>query len=215
MTSHLLGLRPASDGDRLNDDMTDHPVCPVTGEVQEAVYDLAAVARAVDRDALRHLPRGMWRWAALLPVRDEANIVTMSEGDTPLEHVRRLGEVLGLSRFHIKDESRNPTGSFKDRGASVTASKMKEVSAKGMILASSGNAASSFSAYAARAGVPFTGFLRRETSSVHRLQTMIYGARVFVVEGTMVEGARLAHALESKFGLFHFSQPYNLYRVVG
>ncbi|MBI4183537.1 MAG: threonine synthase [Proteobacteria bacterium] len=216
MESAILGLRCPDCGEgALNTDMTVHPVCPRHGRFQEARYDLAKIAGGVDRDSLRPRRRGIWRYRALLPVRDDDHVVTMGEGDTPLVHARRLGAEIGLDHLYVKDESQNPTGSFKDRGASVTLSKCKEVGVKGLILASSGNAASSFSAYSARAGLPFVGFIRRETSAVHRLQTLIYGAEIYVVEGTMVEGTQLAQAVADKHGLFHCTQPYNLYRVEG
>lgn len=216
MKSYVLGLQcPRCASGKLNTDMTTDPVCPVHGETEEARYDIEGIRRDLDRDRLPVEPHSIWRWSPLLPVRDPANIVTLVEGETPLFHTQRLGERLGLRRLYIKDESRNPTGSFKDRGASVTLSKCREVGARGLILASSGNAASSFSAYSARAGIPFTGFLRDETSSVHRLQTLIYGNRNYVVAGDMVDGTRLAGQVAKKYELFHCTQPYNLYRVEG
>ena len=109
----------------------------------------------------------------------------------------------------------NPTGSFKDRGASATLSKCKEVGAKGVILASSGNAATSFAAYAARAGLPFYAFLLDETSDVHLLQAMSYGNPVFIIEGDVTHAGRLATQVAAQRRLFHGVQPDNLYRAEG
>jgi len=216
MKSYILGLQcPRCASGNVNADMTHDPICPIHGDYQEASYDLNAIKRTIDRDRIPSEPKSIWRWAALLPIRDPANVVTLFEGDTPLFHLGRLGDLCGLRNFHIKDESFNPTGSFKDRGASVTVSKSKEVGVKGLILASSGNAASSFSAYSARGGIPFYGFLRDETSAVHRLQSAIYGNPMYVVQGDMVDGTRLAGEVARKHGLFHCTQPYNLYRVEG
>jgi threonine synthase len=216
MKSYVVGLKcPRCENGRLNTDMTKDPVCPIHGEVQEARYDLEAMKRDVDRDRIPDKPRNIWRWGNLLPVRDPKHIVTLSEGDSPLLHVQGLGETIGLRNFFIKDESRNPTGSFKDRGASVTISKCREVGITGLILASSGNAASAFGAYSARAGLIFYGFLRNETSTVHLLQTRSYGHRMYVVEGDMFDGTKLAGEVAKKYGLFHCAQPYNLYRVEG
>lgn len=216
MDSKLLGLRCAQcSRERINTDITTDPICPLHGQHQEAVYDFEAIKQNVDRDKIASLPKGIWRWSALLPIRDPGHIVSLHEGDGPLLHAKRLGNHLGLSALYIKDESRNPTGSFKDRGASVTLSKCREVGIRGAVLASSGNAAASFSAYSARAGIPFYGFIRKETSVVHRLQTRIYGNRIFEVEGDMVDGSRLAAELAKKRGLFHCTLPYNLYRVEG
>jgi threonine synthase len=218
MESYLLGLRDPSAADNpLNSDMTAHPVCPTTGGFQEAVYDLDRIRLEVDRDAIQAAPAalGIWRWGALLPVRDEANIVSLREGNSPVMRCDRLGAEIGLENVYFLDESRNPTGSFKDRGASVTVSKCKEVGVTGMILASSGNAATSFCAYTAKAGIPFYGFMRRESSDVHKLQSLSYGQHVFVVEGDMVDGTKLAQKVADARGYFHCTQPYNLYRAEG
>lgn len=216
--TYLLGLQDPTDADNpLDTDMTDHPVCPTTGGFQEAVYDLEKARGALDRDAIAAAPAslGVWRWQALLPVRDAANIVSLAEGNTPLVRCTRLQEELGYDAVYFLDESRNPTGSFKDRGASVTVSKCKEVGVTGMILASSGNAATSFCAYTAKAGIPFYGFMRRESSDVHKLQSLSYGQHLFVVEGDMVDGTKLAQKVADARGYFHCTQPYNLYRAEG
>ncbi|MSP68500.1 MAG: pyridoxal-phosphate dependent enzyme [Alphaproteobacteria bacterium] len=214
--SAILGLKCAHcTCGGVNSDATRHPLCPTTGLVQEAVYDLATVKRTIDRDRLKTEPRGMWRFRAMLPIRDPAHVVTLQEGDTPLLHARRAGDALGLKHLYIKDDTRNPTGSFKDRGASVTFAKCLEVGHGGVVLASSGNAATAFATYAARARLRFVGLVRHETSAVHRLQTQIHGGEIYVVEGTMVEGTRLAQAVADRDGLFHGTQPYNLYRAEG
>lgn len=216
METCLLGYQcRGCDCGTVNTDMTRDPVCPARGVPQEAVYDLAAARGRVDRDGISHAPRGMWRWSALLPLRDAGNRVSLVEGDTPLVHALRLGDALGLRHLFLKDESRNPTGSFKDRGAAVTVSKCKEVGVSSLILASSGNAAVAFSAYAARAGLTFFGFVRDDSADVGLLQAMVPGARIHVVEGGMADGTRLAGEVASKYGFFHCTQPYNLYRFEG
>ncbi|MSO93083.1 MAG: threonine synthase [Rhodospirillales bacterium] len=216
MRSYLLGYQCADcEPGTFNTDMTKDPVCPLHGRVQEARYDIAAIKREIDRDRIPAEPQSLWRWSFLLPVREPGNIVSLQEGETPLFHATRLGDRLGLPRLYIKDESRNPTGSFKDRGASVTVSKSKEVGVAGLILASSGNAAAAFSAYSARAGLAFFGFLRDDTTDINRLHTQVPGTRIHIVEGGMVEGAALAGEVARKYGLFHCAQPYNLYRIEG
>lgn len=208
--TYLLGLRDPSAADNpLNSDMTDHPVCPTTGGFQEAVYDLDKARGVLDRDAIVAAPSslGVWRWQALLPVREKANIVSLQEGNSPLVRCTRLQAELEMDAIYFLDESRNPTGSFKDRGASVTVSKSKEVGVKGMILASSGNAATSFCAYTAKTGIPFYGFMRRESSDVHKLQSLSYGQHLFVVKGDMVDGTKLAQQVAEARGYFHCPSP--------
>ena len=216
MSEYLLGLQCGEcDAGEYSDDLIVDPLCPRHGGAQIAKFDLARMRNEVDRDRIAAAPRGIWRWSCLLPLRDPANIVTLYEGDTPLYHARRLGEELGLSHLYIKDDSVNPTGSFKDRGASVTLSKCKETGAPGVILASSGNAATSFAAYAARAGVPFYAFMLDQTSDVHLLQAMSYGNPVFIIEGDVTHAGRLATQVAAERGLFHGVQPDNLYRAEG
>ena len=216
MSTFLLGLRRAGDTTApLLDDSTRDPRCPETGQVLEAVYDLERVARELDRDALVASSATQWDWRALLPVRDPDNVVSLAEGATPLIRARRLGEALGIRRLYIKDESRNPTGTFKDRGASVTVSKAREIGIDGLVLASSGNAAVAFSAYAAAAGIAFHAFVRHDTSPINRLHAQVTGQPVSIVEGGMIEGTRLAGEVAAHCGLFHCAQPYNLYRVEG
>ncbi len=81
-----------------------------------ARYDIEALRLQVAPAELKNRPAGIWRWAELLPVREQANRFTLGEGDTPLLPARRLGDQLGLKHLYIKDEGRNPTGSFKARG---------------------------------------------------------------------------------------------------
>jgi threonine synthase len=156
-----------------------------------------------------------WDWRCLLPVRNPENVVTLHEGSTPLIKNRRLGASLGLNELYVKDESRNPTGSFKDRGASVTISKCKEVGTLGLTVASSGNVACAMATYAAAGGVEFYGFVRDDTTDTIRLHCLLTGQHFFVVEGGMLEGTRMAAEVAERFGLFNGTQPYNLYRVEG
>ena len=214
MTSYLVGLRCVTCRAPTSDHTRD-PLCPACGGFLQAEYDLEKVRAEVDRDALAAQPRGMWRWSCLLPVRDERHVVSLHEGDTPLLRMQRLGTEFGCPGFFIKDESRNPSGSFKDRGASVTVSKCREVGIERLVLASSGNASAALSTYCARAGLQLTALMRQETVPGHLLQNQIFGTRALVVDGDMVEGTRLAQQAADRYGWFHATQPYNLYRIEG
>ena len=214
MMSYLVGLRCVSCGAPTTDRTRD-PLCPACGGFLQAEYDLDKMRAEVDRDALAAQPPGMWRWRCLLPVRDERHVVTLQEGDTPLLRMQRLEAEFGCPRFFIKDESRNPSGSFKDRGASVTAGKCREVGIDHLIIASSGNASAAMSSYCARAGLHLTALMRPETVPGHLLQNLICGTNALVVDGDMVEGTRLAQQAADRHGWFHAAQPYNLYRIEG
>ena len=97
------------------------------GEILEARYDLARVRREVPRDTITAGPATLWRYAPLLPVADPAHPVSLAEGWTPLLPVPRLGRELDCPDLFIKDEGRNPSGSFKDRGASVAMTRLREL----------------------------------------------------------------------------------------
>jgi threonine synthase len=213
--SLLRGYRAVSDGD--DTELYADP-CPVLrsrrGHFLRAEYDLARATLSIDRDELRR-DRSIWRWGFLLPVTDPRHVVSMHEGDTPMVAVPGIGSALGIERLYVKDEGRNPTGSFKDRGASVTASKCVETGVAAMVVASSGNLACSLAAYCARAGIDFYGLIRADTTDVNRLHCQISGQHFFIVKGDMAEGVRLAGDIAERHGWFHAVQPYNLYRIEG
>ncbi len=214
MFSAIKGLRSLETGDILDD--LRHPfTCPKSGGALQGLYDIEWIGKNVDRDEVARRPRGIWRWAELLPVRDPENVVSLREGDTPLIRADRLGGELGLERLFILDESRNPTGSFKDRGGSVTISKCREVGVKRIVLASSGNAAACFAAYCARGGLEYFGLVRDDSSIVHCVQVGAYGSLTLIAEGDMADGSRLAEEVSGEIGALHATLPRNLYRIEG
>ena len=131
--------------------------CTVCGDSMPSnlttVYDLDKAARTFRIEAVKSRPPGLWRYEELLPV-DRADAVTLGEGGTPLVPAPRLARRLGLRELWIKDESRNPTWSFKDRGAAMSVSVAQAEGRPGVIVSSTGNAAAATGAYARRAGVP-------------------------------------------------------------
>src|SRR5438046_9801463 len=133
-----------------------HGVCPVCGKVLFARYDLAELKNAVVPDDFRGRSWDMWRYRELLPVCDEANVVSLGEGMTPLLRVTdRVSAALGFHGgwLRIKDEGKNPTGSFKARGMSAAISKAKELGITEVALPSAGTAGPAAAAYAAAAGM--------------------------------------------------------------
>ena len=133
--------------------------CPECGaDWLEARYDYQATRRTWDEE-LQKRPFTMWRYRELLPLRDDANLITMGEGGTPLYRTHNLGLMLNRSNIYVKDERQGPTGSFKDRQASLAISVLKEQGITEAVLASTGNVAISYSAYSALAGVKIWTFL--------------------------------------------------------
>jgi threonine synthase len=176
-----------------------------------AIYDLAGARSHVDRDELSRRNRGMWRWHELLPVSDEENRVFLGEGDTPLLSLPRLGKELGLSNLYVKDESSNPTGSFKARGLAAAVSKAKELGVEKVIIPTAGNAGGAMAAYAARAGMQAIVFMPRDTPLANIEETRVAGAEVVLVDGLISDAARLAGEkarAEAWFDLSTFKEPY-------
>jgi threonine synthase len=157
--------------------LTGCPRCAAEGHVANLTptYDYAAVRAATSPEAWASRPRGVWRYRELLPV-DTAQAVSLGEGGTPLVHLPRLGEQLGLTRLYVKDESRNPTLSFKDRMASLVVSHARQVGARTVAIASSGNAGAALAAYAARAGLECVVLTSASAPAAMMAQMLAYGA---------------------------------------
>lgn len=188
-----------------------HTFCPDCQSPLLANYDLKSVRTRVDRDEISRRRRGMWRWHELLPVMDPENIVFLGEGDTPLLEVPNLGRALGLSSLYIKDESANPTGSFKARGLSAAVSRAKELGIKKVIIPTAGNAGGAMAAYAARANIRATIYMPKDTPRANVEESRMAGADVILIEGLISDAAGMAGEkarAEGWFDLSTFKEPY-------
>ena len=190
-----------------------HTFCPDCQAPLITRYDLAAARQHLDREAVRARPRGMWRWSELLPVDDPANQVNLGEGDTPTLPLPRLGSELGLTRLFLKDESFNPTGTFKARGLAAAISKAKELGIQKVIIPTAGNAGGAMAAYAARAGIQAHIFMPKDTPRANIEESRMAGAEVVLVDGLINEAAGMAGIkarAEGWFDLSTFKEPYRL-----
>ena len=178
-----------------------------------ARYDLVSARQNLDRDAIRKRGRGMWRWKELLPVQDPKNIITLGEGDSPLLSVPRLGEELGLRNLFVKDESLNPTGTFKARGLSSAVSKARELGVDQFVIPTAGNAGGALAVYAARARSEAYVFMPCDSPETNIRETQIAGAALFLVDGLISDAARAAdEQARSKnwFDVSTFKEPYRV-----
>ena len=180
-----------------------------------ARYDLARVRAEVSRASVTAGPRGMWRWHAVLPVRDRAHRLTLGEGDTPLLPAPRLGAALGLERVFVKDESFNPTGSFKARGMAVAVARALELGVTALVTPTAGNAGGALAAYAARAGLPAHVFRPADAPAANVQEARLYGAEVQLVDGLISDAGRLAARAAAEHGWFDVSTFKEPYRVEG
>jgi threonine synthase len=179
-----------------------------------ARYDLARIKAEVTREDIARGPSSLWRYAPLLPVRDPKNVVTLGEGWTPLLRADRLAPTVGCDNLWIKDEGRNPSGTFKDRGAAVALSRYRELAVKSVALNSSGNAGGSWALYAALAGIACTTILPTDAQPSSRRQCELGGARTYYVENWHDAGKIVADAC-AKHGWFNVNTLKEPYRTEG
>ena len=179
-----------------------------------AQYDLAAVTRALTREALRtRSDKSLWRFRELLPLPQNVDPVSLGEGGTPLLRAARFGDQVGLSNLWIKDESLNPTQSFKARGMSVAVSMAKYLGAAKVAVPSAGNAGGALAAYAARAGLEAHVFMPRDTPRANVIECRQLGARVTLLDGLITDcGAEIARRKtdEGWFDMSTLKEPYRL-----
>jgi threonine synthase len=157
----------------------------------------------------------MWRWHELLPVFDIKNVVTLGEGDSPLLSVPRAGAGLGTENLYVKDESFNPTGSFKARGISAAISKAKELGITKIVIPTAGNAGGAAAAYAARAGIAAKIIMPKDTPRANIQESRIAGAEVILVDGLIDKAAQLAGEFSRDEGWLDISTFKEPYRVEG
>jgi threonine synthase len=178
-------------------------------------YDLVAAARTLTKEALRTRVKSLWRYREVLPVLDEADIVTLGEGWTPLLPAPRLGAKHGMKHLYIKDEAQNPTASFKARGMTAAVTMAKQLGAKKVAAPSAGNAAGALAAYAARAGLEAYLFMPLDTPKACVIECYELGAHVTLMKGLITDcGAEVARRKEAE-GWFDVSTLKEPYRVEG
>ncbi len=190
-------------------------LCPKCGKPLFARYDMDAARRAFPRDVLKDRLPTLWRYAEMLPVRDEAYRFTLGEGYTPLLPLHRLGEMLGLSQLYAKDESLNPTGSFKARGLVMAVSRAVELGAQAVAIPTAGNAGSAMAAYAARAGLPAYIYMPKDASPTYAREMTALGAQVTLVDGLITDAGRYVREGVEAGKWFDVSTLKEPYRVEG
>jgi threonine synthase len=163
----------------------------------EVVYDYDAIKAVVSRQRIAAGPLSIWRYSDLLPVRAEG-AVSLGAGFTPLVRAHRLAADLGLGEVWIKNDTLNPTGSFKDRVVSVALTKAQELGFKVAACASTGNLANSVAAHAAQAGMESIVLIPADLEAAKVVTTAVFGGRLIAVEGTYDDVNRLCAELASE-----------------
>lgn len=167
----------------------------------EARYDYAEIGKIWGHE-LEDRPFDLWRYGELLPIQDRQAVLGMGEGGTPLIPAVNLGMMLGCPNIYIKDERQGPTSSFKDRQAAVGVAGLKEAGITEAVLASTGNVAIAYSAYAARAGIKLWAFLTSLVPAEKMREVAIYGTQVIKVTASYDKAKQVAAAFAQERGLY-------------
>jgi threonine synthase len=192
-----------------------HNLCRQCGKPLLVRYDLERAAQSLTKESLRGRRADLWRYLEVLPVERDENIVTLGEGWTPLLPAPKLASQVGLKELLIKDESQNPTQSFKARGMAAAVSMAKELGAEKLAVPSAGNAAGALAAYAARAGLEAHIFMPRDTPRANVIECEQTGAHVTLMDGLITDcGAEVARRKDAE-GWFDVSTLKEPYRIEG
>ncbi|MDD4137507.1 MAG: threonine synthase [Methanoregula sp.] len=185
--------------------------CTKCGHLLAVKYPLDEIH--VTRATWDKRPISVWRYKELLPVHGEP--VTLQEGGTPLYHLKKLGEEMGIPHLYAKHEGMNPSGSFKDRGMTVGVSMALQLGKKSVACASTGNTSASLAVYAAKAGIPAVVLLPAGKVAVGKVaQALMHGAKVISIRGNFDRALEMVHDLCLSHGLYLLNS-INPYRLEG
>lgn len=179
-----------------------------------ACYDLAGAARTLTRESLQGRRRDLWRYQEVMPGSADA-AVTLGEGGTPLLPLKRLGEKHGCPHLYLKDESFNPTGTFKARGMAAAVSQARALGARKLAVPTAGNAGGALAAYASRAGLEAYVLMPKDAPPANQLEVRAHGAHLILVDGLIGDCGRLLAERKEKEGWFDVSTLKEPYRIEG
>jgi threonine synthase len=184
-------------------------VCPKAPLV--AIYSTEGLRKtSIDQNE-----RSMWRYMPMLPVFDKRNVVSRGEGFTPILNLKNTADKLGLLTLLMKDESLNPTGSFKARGMSMAISKAKELGIRKCIVPTAGNAGGAMSAYCAKAGIEAVVVMPSHTPNAFKHECEMFGAEVILVDGLISDCAKKVREMNANGEYFDMSTMKEPYRLEG
>ncbi|HHU21981.1 MAG TPA: threonine synthase [Clostridiales bacterium] len=186
------------------------------GGVLDIIYDYEYIAAQVNRATLAaNRDFTMWRYRSFLPIRENSPAPPLRVGWSPLYSSARLAEIIGVKYLFIKDDGQNPTSSLKDRASAVAVVKARETGANTVACASTGNAASSLAGNAAAAGLSSVIFVPSRAPAGKLAQLLIFGAKVFSVEGSYEDSFRLSAQAIEKYGWYNRNAAINPYLMEG
>jgi threonine synthase len=169
----------------------------------------------ISKEDINKHNNSIWRYASFLPILDAKNIISLGEGLTPIMKIEILGKLINQEQLYVKDETNNPTGSFKARGISVAVSKIKELGIKKCIIPTAGNAGGALAAYCAKANMDATIIMPRHTPKVFKDECTLYGANLILVDGLINDCGSKAKELNKNGDYFDISTLKEPYRLEG
>ncbi len=197
------------------EDIYNCDVCGPAGTLH-VVMNMDFISNNISRKSLLKDPRrDLWRYEALLPLEGEGGRTPLQVGWTPTYRAHRLEQLLGINTIYVKDDGRNPTASFKDRATAIGIAKAVELKKKVICAASTGNAASSLSGFAACIGMENYIFVPASAPEAKITQLLIYGSKVILVDGDYDKAFDFCLEASAKFGWYNRSCAINPYLVDG
>ena len=187
-------------------------VSPCCNQPLLVEYDLQ---KTFSKDQLAGRENNLWRYFEVLPVKDKSNIISLGEGFSPILPLKKLSDKYSYSSLLMKDESHNPTGSFKARGISVAVSKAKELGIKKIIIPTAGNAGGALAAYCAKAGMECIVVMPAHTPAIFKNECELYRAKLITVKGLINDCAKKANEINDKNEYFNISTLREPYRLEG
>tara|TARA_B100000902_G_C27320921_1_gene924400 strand:- start:3239 stop:4432 length:1194 start_codon:yes stop_codon:yes gene_type:complete len=188
---------------------------PECGKVLFPRYDLKINKSRKYIDDLKNRKPNMWRYKEFLPLNYEENIVSLGEGYTPILEAKNLEIDLGIKKLLIKDESLNPTSSFKARGLSAAVSKAKELGIKKFSIPTAGNAGGALAAYTSKAGLESYVFMPKDAPLANKTEVKYFGSKLELIDGYINDAGKKSIEVSSELNLFDVSTLKEPYRVEG
>ena len=188
---------------------------PECGKVLFPIYDLKINKSRKYIDDLKNRKPNMWRYKEFLPLNYEENIVSLGEGYTPILEAKNLEIDLGIKKLLIKDESLNPTSSFKARGLSAAVSKAKELGIKKFSIPTAGNAGGALAAYTSKAGLESYVFMPKDAPLANKTEVKYFGSKLELIDGYINDAGKKSIEVSSELNLFDVSTLKEPYRVEG
>jgi threonine synthase len=215
--NHILNLKCLICGKAYRPDEIDY-VCPDHGNegIVDVQYNYELIGRRVSQGDLYHSTNfTIWRYKFLLPVKPDSPVPPLAVGWTPLYRTDRLAAELGLRQVWVKDDGRNPTGSFKDRASAIAVVKAQERQAKVIAVASTGNAAAALSGLCASVKQPNVIFVPETAPQAKIAQLLVFGSTVMLVRGSYDDAFELCLQASAEYGWYNRNTGYNPYMTEG